>query len=172
MPRPAPNPSTLCGSPSKNRPPRQGVAQVGGEMRHPRDPARGPFFVARRSRHEVPKTPGALYYRTGRTSRTAQRTLSPGKSTRLPIPEMRSCTPCGCPLHSHVVEGRSPEDPWISRRIHPRPLGVAEIDGEVQRPIGVKGIERLCSPGFVGATPLDPGKLTDPSSLDPARGRS
>ena len=26
------------------------------------------------------------------------------------------CTPCGCPLPSHVVEGRSPEDPWIRHR--------------------------------------------------------
>ena len=39
-------------------------------------------------------------------------------------------TPCGCPLHSHVVEGRSPEDPWIKyRKITPRPRqGVALID--------------------------------------------
>ena len=25
-------------------------------------------------------------------------------------------TPCGCPFFSHVVEGRSPEDPWTRQR--------------------------------------------------------
>ncbi len=38
-------------------------------------------------------------------------------------------TPCGCPLLSHEVEGRSPEDPWIRHRIRTRPRkGVALID--------------------------------------------
>ena len=32
-------------------------------------------------------------------------------------------TPCGCPFFSHVVEGRSPEDPWTSQRKQSRDPG-------------------------------------------------
>ncbi len=49
--------------------------------------------------------------------------LSGTEAPQLIVKSGERSTPCGCPLHSHVVEGRSPEDPWT--RI-PRPRqGVA-----------------------------------------------
>ena len=49
-------------------------------------------------------------------------------------------TPCGCPFLSHVVEGRSPDDPWTGHRIRSRPRkGVAEGGGgKVRHPGGVE----------------------------------
>lgn len=66
--------------------------------------------------------------RISRTGRTAQRT--PARFWKIhppqPIPEVRGCTPCGCPLRSHRSRGVAPMTRGSAGTYILDPLGLAE----------------------------------------------
>ena len=80
-------------------------------------------------------------------------------------------TPCGCPFFSHVVEGRSPEDPWTGQCKQSRdPARVSHLPvrQSVRHPSGVAGLEPHRNPESSGLRPSTSGL----KSGHPCRGAS